>query len=600
VTVISEVKQRLDLVEVVSNYVSLQKAGRYLKGLCPFHSEKHPSFFVYPEQQTWHCFGACATGGDVFAFVMKKEGLDFRQALRFLAQKAGVDVSQLEGSTETKGKEKERLFQINETAARYYHHLLLNTRAGETARNYLARRKVSLETVRDFLLGVSPDGWEIVKNYLRDKGYAEQELINAGLVIEGESGTYDRFRNRLVFPICDIDGHVVGFGARALDDSLPKYINSPQTAVFDKGSLLYGIDKARTAIRKENLVVIVEGYMDVLAAHQCGWQNVVGSMGTSLTEKQVDIVKRLTSRVALALDADIAGEEAILRGGTILSHSNAEAKVVLLPSGKDPDEIINEDLTLWQRLVQEAVPILDFAFQSVLSKVDTSSARGKSLAVQKLLPALAETRDPVQRSHYMRRLAQQLRIEESAIKAAWQEFRRMGRRWQHRGIAERSELAVHSASSRLEEYCLTLLLRYPELRPLAQELCPEHFEHTENKEIFARWQQCQSNAELGRNLDPSLSEHLHYLMSKPLPPGVEQSEQKRQLDFINCALRLQEAWARRLERAKQALLEAEREKGGTGSELFKLEELGIDSAKRLHEIFLKRRISNGPNQRKRF
>ncbi|GAG37778.1 unnamed protein product, partial [marine sediment metagenome] len=235
-SVVDEVKQRTDIVEVISQYVSLTKAGRTFRGLCPFHSEKHPSFFVYPEQQSWHCFGACNMGGDVFSFIMKKEGLDFGEALRLMAEKAGVSLpSRFEPTV--KRDEKERLYQINEAAAQYFHDLLLNSPAGEKARNYVANRGLSPETITSFQLGYSPSSWEALKQHLTDIGYTKDELLAAGLIIETEAGgTHDRFRNRLMFPVYDIKGHITGFGARALDDSLPKYLNSPQTIVFDKSS----------------------------------------------------------------------------------------------------------------------------------------------------------------------------------------------------------------------------------------------------------------------------------------------------------------------------------------------------------------------------
>ncbi|GAG15879.1 unnamed protein product, partial [marine sediment metagenome] len=258
--------------------------GRTFRALCPFHSEKHPSFFVYLEQQSWHCFGACNTGGDIFSFIMKKEGIDFGEALRLLAQKAGVTIpSRFEQDT---GKEeRERLYQVDQAAAQYFHNLLLNSPAGEKARSYLDSRGLSPKTIADFQLGFSLNSWDALKQYLMERGYTESELLTAGLVIEAEAGeTHDRFRNRLMFPIHDIRGRIVGFGARVLDDSLPKYLNSPQTLVFDKSSCLYGINLAAAAIRQQNLAVIVEGYMDVITAHQNGFNNVVASMGTSVTE----------------------------------------------------------------------------------------------------------------------------------------------------------------------------------------------------------------------------------------------------------------------------------------------------------------------------
>jgi DNA primase len=591
-SVITEVKQRLDIVELVSEYVTLQKAGRNFKGLCPFHTEKHASFFIFPEQQSWHCFGACGTGGDIFSFIMKREGIDFGQALRILAQRGGITLSPIEAPDKAEDEKKERLFQINEAVTEYYHHLLLSAKAGEAARSYLARRKVMPETIKEFRLGFSPDAWEIIKNYLLGKGYTEKELVEAGLIIEKEEGgSYDRFRNRLMFPICDIQGRVTGFGARVLDDSLPKYINSPQTSNFDKSSSLYGVDKAKSAIRKKNSAIIVEGYTDVLTAHQQGWQNVVGSMGTSLTEKQVGGIKGLTSNITLALDADIAGEEATLRGRAILAYSNAEANVILLPAGKDPDEVIRENPALWEKLVEQAMPILDFAFQSVVSKVDINKAKDKSLAVQKLLPTIYDIKDPVQQSHYLKKLARELKIEESAIKVALRESKAGRKRPQLIKPTEQSRLARQLGSNRIEEDCLALLLQYPELRSLARELSPEHFESTENREIFVEWQHSSDISDIESKLDTSLLEHLYYLVDKDyknFPPAIQESEQTRHRNLDDCIHRLKEKLFRRLETEKEATLEIEREKGGISSELSKLEEIGIDSGQQLQDVFVKK------------
>ncbi len=593
-SVITEVKQRLDIVEFVSEYVTLQKAGRNLKGLCPFHSEKHPSFFVFPEQQSWHCFGACGTGGDIFSFIMKKEGIDFGQALRLLAQRGGITLSHLEAPSKAEDEKKERLFQINEAATEYYHHLLSSTKAGEAARSYLTGRKVMPEAIKEFRLGFSPNAWETIKNYLLGKGYTEKELVEAGLIIEkDEGGSYDRFRNRLMFPICDIQGRVTGFGARVLDDSLPKYINSPQTSIFDKSSILYGVDKAKAAIRKKNLAIIVEGYMDVLTAHQHGWQNVVGSMGTSLTEKQVGGIKRLTSNITLALDADLAGEEATLRGRAILAYSNAEANVILLPPGKDPDEVIGEDPALWQELVERPMSILDFAFQSVISKVDISKARDKSLAVEKLQPLIyeIEKKDFTQYSHYVEKLARALKTKPSVVEGALQKLKAVSKTPQFNKPAEKSRLAHQLVSSPIEERCLALLLQYPELRPLARELSPEHFESTENREVFVKWQNAADISDIESQLDTSLVEHLYYLfdlVNENFPPAIRENEQTRHFELANCILRLQEQLFRKLETEKEAMLEIEREKGGISSELSKLEEQGINSGQQLQDVFVKK------------
>jgi len=393
-----------------------------------------------------------------------------------------------------------------------------------------------------------------------------------------------------MFPICDDQGRVTGFGARVLDDSLPKYINSPQTQIFDKGSILYGIDKAKSAIRKKNLAIIVEGYMDVLTAHQHDWQNVVGSMGTSLTERQVERIKRLTNNITLALDADLAGEEATLRGRAILAYSNAEANVILLPQGKDPDEVISENPALWEKLVEQAMPILDFAFQSVLSKVDINKARDKSLAVEKLLPSIYEIKDPTQKFHYVEKLARALKIKTSNIEAALQKLKTARAMPQLSKPTEQSRLARQLGSSRVEEYCLALLLQYPDLRPLAQELSlsPEYFECTENREIFVGWQRSPEISTLESQFDSGLLEHLYYLLNENFPPIVRESEQKRHSILSDCILRLQEKLLRKLETEKEAMLELAREKGGTSSELSKLDEQDIKSGQQLQDIFVKK------------
>ena len=619
-----EIKQRIDIVELVSAYVSLQKAGRNFKALCPFHNEKHPSFFVFPEQQTWHCFGACGTGGDIFSFIMKKEGIDFGQALRLLAQRAGVTLSSVGPSGSVEDKKRERLFQINEAATEYFHHLLLSTKAGEVARSYLDKRKIAPETIRGFRLGFSSSSWDALKKFLANKGYATQELIEAGLIIEKDEGnSYDRFRNRLIFPICDLQGRVMGFGARALGESLPKYINSPQTAIFDKSSCLYGVGRAVDNIRQRNLVIIVEGYVDVLTAHQHGWQNVVASMGTSLTEKQPRILKRLTKNIILALDADLAGQEAAFRGVEVLTHSldkkitstlswskelassvdkgmapspslaglvkhqsilDAEIKIMILPPGKDPDEVISEDSALWQSLVEQALPVLDFALETVISKVDINKAKDKSLAVQKLLPLIYEIKDLVQQGHYVRKLADTLKIRESDITAALRKSQIAQRKPQPTATTKQPRLSYPLVSNPIEEYCLALLLQCPRLRQTARGLEVALFESTENREIFAKWQCSQDISEFREKLDASLLENLDYLMSKPIldKDGMEEYA------LSDCILRLQENLSKRLEAGRELMLNLTREKEGVSAELAKLDEQGIRYSEQLKEVFTKR------------
>ncbi len=389
---IDEIKQRIDIVEFISDYVALQKAGRNFKALCPFHHEKHSSFFVFPEKQTWHCFGACGIGGDVFSFIMKKEEMNFSEALQLLASRAGITLNQDKTPNDkVEDKKRQKLLQINEDASEYYHDLLQNSTAGENARNYLNKRNISMKTAKEFHLGFSLDSWDALMILLTGKGYEEQELKDAGLIIARETGgSYDRFRNHLMFPIHNFQGQVTGFGARAMDESSPKYINSPQTLVFDKSNSIYGIDIATPFIKKEGLVVIMEGYMDVLTAHQHGWQNSVAAMGTSLTENQVAIVRKLSKNIALALDADAAGEQATLRSTEVVARfiDKADVTVIAMPPGKDPDDVISEDPELWRKLMGESLPIVDFALETVTRQIDKGNAKEKSMAVQKLLPLI--------------------------------------------------------------------------------------------------------------------------------------------------------------------------------------------------------------------
>jgi len=577
---IDEVKQRTDIVEVVSQYASLKKAGRNLTALCPFHSEKHPSFFVYPEQQSWHCFGACSTGGDVFSFVMRKEGIDFGEALRLLAQRAGVT---LPSRTEREGEKEEReeLYRINEAAALYFNNLLLNSPAAEKARSYVTSREFSPQTITDFQLGFSLDSWEALKQYLREKGHSEGTLLTAGLLIEAENGkTHDRFRGKLMFPIRDIKGRTIGFGARALDDSLPKYTNSPQTPTFDKSSNLYGIDLAAASIRRQDAAIIMEGYMDVITAHQNGVTNVVASMGTAVTETQVNILKRLSKNLMLALDADAAGEEAMLRGVGYENTLDAEVRVILLPKGKDPDDVIKEDVNIWQDLAARAVPIVDYTFNIVTSKLDLTTVKNQSLAVEKLGPIVIEIKDQVRKAHYIQELARLTKKDKRTIEAALSLIKPPPVR---RRMPEPEPRAVTRAlrqlvSSPLEADCLALLLQHPELEISREDLPPEYFINSENHEIFVNWQQVNDLSLLRERLDASLHEHLDSLMNKCLPSNnVEQR-------YIDYTRRLRERFLKNRAAKISEMLVLEAESENSDTDRTRLEEEGLEISVQLRDV----------------
>ncbi|MFC1902249.1 DNA primase [Chloroflexota bacterium] len=583
---IDEVKQKTDIVEVIGQYATLKKAGRNLTALCPFHSENHPSFFVYPEQQSWHCFGACNTGGDAFSFIMKKEGIDFGEALRLLAERAGITLPSRR-EPDSRKEEKEELYRINDAATLHFHNLLLNSPAAEKARGYVAGRGFSAQTVTDFQLGFSLDSWEALKQHLRERSHSEENIRNAGLLAEADNGkTYDRFRGKLMFPIRDIKGRTIGFGARVLDDSLPKYVNSPQTPTFDKSSILYGLDLAAAAIRKQEMAVIMEGYMDVITAHQNGITNVVASMGTAITETQVNILKKLSRNLVLALDADAAGEEAMLRGVGYENTLNAEIRVIILPEGKDPDDVIREDATTWQDLVAKAVPIVDYTFDKVTSQLDLNTARGKSLTVERLLPVAAEIKDPVRQAHYMQKLARLAGVTERTLEAALARAKPAAARRRTPEVKPReaSHIRHFLAANPREEYCLAFLLHYSELKNRQADLAPEYFENSENREIFTAWQQADDPASLREKLDSAMQEHLdkitqNSLIDKNLTPADAERR------FTDCIMELKKQYYRNFEAKRAEILAHEAELGGAGADLARLEAEGMEPSTRLKEVF---------------
>lgn len=518
-SVVDEIKAKVDIVDLISEYVSLRKSGRNYTAICPFHSEKTPSFVVFPETQTWHCFGACATGGDIFTFIQKRENLDFPEALRILAQRAGVA---LEPPSEKKTAEeqlKQRLLEINAAAAQYFHDLLLTADQGEIARDYLARRGINQETIERFQLGYVLDSWQALSDHLRMRGYQQEDLLAAGLVIEREdgSGTYDRFRGRLIIPIRDVRGRVIGFGARTLDpEGMPKYMNSPQTPLFNKSGVLFGLDMAKGAIRAQGLAVIVEGYMDVLQAHQAGIGNVVASMGTALTEAQLGLLKRMTKNFALALDADAAGDQATLRGLAVAretldrevvpvptprgliryeSRLDANISIISLPPGQDPDDVIRESPEGWQQLVDQALPVVDYYFQVVTADLDLTTAKGKAEARRRLMEIIREIGDRVEQTHYVQKLARLVRVNEEVL---WRDL--AGRQPRRQPTTRQGPLppaetpeAPSPLSFGIEEHCLSVLLRRPYLlshldQALAsigeESLRDDEFTHIENRAIF--------------------------------------------------------------------------------------------------------------------
>ena len=439
-TPIEEIKSRVDLIDIVGETVELRKSGRSYTGFCPFHSNtKTPSFVVFPETQTWRCFGACADGGDLFSYIMKRNGWDFKETLENLAQRTGVVLEETTPQQKAKKAANEEQADLLEAAADYFHHLFMHAPQAAQARDYARNRGLTRKTVETYKVGYALQSWDACRTHFTGQGYTVKELMDAGMLTHNEDKgtTYDRFRNRLMVPIRDANGRYVGFGARTLDpDGIPKYLNSPQTDLFDKSRLLYGLDLAKRHIREAGQVVIVEGYMDVIQAWQGGFHNVVAQMGTALTPQQLQLLKRYTKRFVIALDADAAGVKATMRSLEVARQTldrtsdfhfdpsglvkeegrlQADIRVVTMPEGEDPDSIVRHNPAKWQELVAKAKPVVEYVIGVLVQQVDLNDGKSKTAVAQKVIPLINDVSNPVEREHYWQILARTIRIDIKAL-----------------------------------------------------------------------------------------------------------------------------------------------------------------------------------------
>ncbi len=417
------VRQKTDMVTLVGSVVSLKQAGANFKGLCPFHHEKSPSFMVNPELGIFKCFG-CGEGGDCFAWMMKTEGMSFGEALRYLAKEAGVKLS---GRIDDKADSlRQEVLECLAMAGKFYHYLLTKHKVGAKAKEYLQNRGVSYESMVAFGLGWAPDDWDGLQRALGAKGVKVETMEMAGLVMRRESGGYyDRFRGRVVFELRNGRGQVVGVAGRILEakTDAPKYINSPETAVYHKGELLYGLDLTKNQVRNSKMMIIVEGELDMISSYQAGVQNVVALKGTALTDAQVSLVKRYAEEVILALDMDFAGDKAARRGMGMAEKAGLSVKMVRLPEGKDPDDIAREDSALWKRLVEEAVDVYEFWLDSSLERYDVNSGYGKKKIFEELVPLWREIDNEILQAHWVGELARRTGVDENLV---WRQMRSMG------------------------------------------------------------------------------------------------------------------------------------------------------------------------------
>jgi DNA primase len=555
---IDEIKSRIDIVDLVSETVQLRRSGKSYTGFCPFHpNTRTPAFVVFPESGTWRCFGQCNEGGDIFKFVMKKEGWDFAEALRYLAERAGVQIKPLSALEQAAAEEHDDLRNLLQEAVTFYRHNLLNTPAGKATLEYLRqKRQLKNETIEAFGLGYAPNAWEAALQHFNDRGFTIEQLLACGLVTEREpvegtqrSGVYDRFRHRLMFPIRDERGRMAGFGARILNpDDLPKFLNSPQTVLFDKGRLLYGLDRARKAIRTRDQAVIVEGYLDVIALHQAGFTNVVSPMGTAITEHQLYLLKRFSRRIVLALDPDLAGDKATLRGlqtaRQAMDRENdpvfdargllgfearlqADIRVTTLPEGLDPDEVVSRDPNEWEQIVENARPVVIHVMETLATGQNLDDPKVKSDIAAQVLPLIEDIPNPIERDTYSQRLARLLRVSELALRSSdtASPLRRPSTRRAIQKPLVEPKADILSLTSRssylLETHCLGVLLRRPELlykvdRALQEaglsRLTPEDFQHADHQAIFRLFQE---------SVDQDIAEPLNFVLNSLDLPMME-------------------------------------------------------------------------------
>ncbi len=413
-----EIKQKTDLAELIGEYLTLKPSGTdSFKGLCPFHNEKTPSFHVSSDRQIFHCFG-CGEGGDCFSFVMKMEGMDFPEALNHLGKKLGIEIKRFSSK---EGNERSRLIAINELASKFFHKVLIDSSKAAHARAYVESRGITKELIVKFELGYAPDDWSTLVDFLRTRAFSEMEIVQAGLALRKKSGSglIDRFRHRVMIPLKDQHGNVVGFTGRSMGDEMPKYMNSPETPIYHKGQLMYGLDLAKSSIKRDGRVVIVEGNLDVVASHKAGVESVVASSGTALSEDQLKLLARYTKTIVFAFDQDAAGLKAARRGIAAARALAFDVRAAILPGGvKDPDELVQSCPEGWVRVTTESVPIMQFLIERVTRGRDLSRIDDKRAVSTELLPALAEMRDVVEREHWLQVVADILSVDSSILRTS--------------------------------------------------------------------------------------------------------------------------------------------------------------------------------------
>lgn len=490
---IDEIKNKLDIVSVVQDYVQMKKTGASWKARCPFHNEKTPSFHVNPDRQIWHCFG-CNEGGDMFTFVEKIENVEFPEALKILAKKAGVELKQFDAKTASR---KSRLQEICKLAAIHWQDCL-NGPNGKIARDYIAKRGLNQETLESFKIGFALDSWDDLLKFLLNKKFNETEIFQAGLAVKKDkgSGYYDRFRGRVTFPIQDIHGNVIGFSGRTLKEGEPaKYINTPEGELYHKGRALFALDKAKMAIREQNYAVMVEGNMDAIACHQAGFKNTVACSGTALTVDQIGIIKRYTENIALCFDQDSAGQLAAARSIDLLYAAEMNVKIVQIVFGKDPDECIKHDPQDWIKSLKDAKIVMQFYFDKHLTEENLSNINKKKQAAKILLAEILKVKNKIEQDHWLKKLAERLNVSEQILRESLPSPKATTR-------VQKLNGAVPSLAKSREKECLerifAILLNHPERAAYAAEyLLPDAIRDADLRALYTKIILCYNKIKVG-------------------------------------------------------------------------------------------------------
>lgn len=559
--ILERIRDATDIVDIISEHVQLGKKGRSFFGLCPFHDEKSPSFSVDPDRQIYHCFG-CGVGGNVFKFIQEIDRVTFVEAVKFLAERTGITLPERSSPPREETDAADHLYRANDLAQKYFHHMLLNDESGAEARAYLQDRRLQDETIERFGLGYAPPGWDDLLKVAGRRGLSPQVMEQSGLAVprQGGNGHYDRFRDRVTFPIANLSNRTIAFGARALQsDQEPKYLNSPETSVYHKGRVLYGLADTRDAVRRRDCVLVVEGYMDLISLVQAGIQHVVATSGTALTEEHCRLLTRYAHQVVLLFDGDAAGSTAAMRGLEVLLGTGMDARVVSLPPEHDPDTFVQEhgsDELL--ALAEKAQSVLDFYLEQLAQRYDLSSVEGKSRAIETLKPLLAKPRDAVRRDLLLREVAQRLSVDEQALRQELQASMRY-QRAPRRAQDEPPLAAAVPDPPRHELEFIGLLLNNPQYIPdTAKEFAPEVLKDARTQALcrllFDRHAQSKT-IDLAMIISELEDDALSRLVSNCAMIGFDEEQVERQWrDYL---LHFQKSSLQdRIDNARQALAQA--------------------------------------------